>query len=197
MINKDWRLISPVIFYVFGLLFLLFLPPQAEPASLLLMSLEELSQKADIIVQGTVVDAKSELAADRSAIHTTVLISVEDQWKGKPTSSLTLMQPGGSIGEIVEEVPGFPSFKPSEKVILFIKEMSGGKLIVLGGEQGKFVLKFDAAIGSEMVEGSTGERAPLSDFVCHVKKALGESPSCPTPAGGNIQGKNQESLGKN
>ena len=197
MINSGCRFAVVVVLSLISLAWILLFPYHLKATSLLSMSVEELSQKADLIVQGTVVDTKAELAADQSAIHTTVLISVQDQWKGKSTSSVTLVQPGGSLGEIVEEVPGLPSFMPSEKVILFLKEMPGGKLIVFGGEQGKFVLRFDVASGSEMVEGSTGERDALSDFACHIRKALGHFPSCPTPDGSKIQGKNQESLGKN
>jgi len=197
MINCGWRFAVVVVLSLISLALVLLFPYHLEATSLLSMSVEELSQKADLIVQGTVVDLKGELTADKTAIHTTVLISVQDQWKGKSTSSVTLVQPGGSLGEIVEEVPGLPSFKPSEKVILFLKEMPEGKLIVFGGEQGKFVLRFDADSGSEMVEGSTGEKAAFSDFACRVKKALGHSPSCPTPDGIKIQGKNQERFGQN
>lgn len=135
--------------------------------------MEELSQKADLIVRGTVIEVTSQFTQDLTAIQTTIRVSVQEQWKGKPLSSLTFTQPGGSVGEIVEETPGLPHFQPSENVVLFLKETDAGKFAVLGGEQGVFALKTDSSGEKEVVESFTGEAVPLAKFACHVKKVLG------------------------
>lgn len=154
-------------------LLILLIQGRGETVSFVPMGLDELSQKADIIVHGEIIHVKSEWTKDNSSIRTIVFVSVQEQWKGKPTSSLSFIQPGGSIGEISEEVPGLPTFQSSDKVILFLKEIPGNGMTLFGGEQGRFLLTTDLA-GNRVVEDSEGQFIPLKEFACRVKSLLGE-----------------------
>ena len=102
-------------------------------AQMLKMSLEELTDGADSIVVGTVVSSSSHWNADLTNIYTEVVISVEDTLKG-PTgkNTITIIVPGGTVGEITQSLEDTPVFEAGEKVGLFLEELNSAGLAQMG-----------------------------------------------------------------
>jgi hypothetical protein len=110
----------------------------AEATTLLAQDLAELSQSADAIVRGTVRELESRWTGDRMRIVTQVEVEVAEALKGAPGASVTIVQPGGVVGDIGQKVSGLASFERGEEVVLFLERRPGGIFLVSGMAQGKF-----------------------------------------------------------
>ena len=169
LIRGRWRNhLAPFVFSSLVVCLFFNSPIRAETIRL---SLEELTREADAIVRGR-IQKVTQQTADLSNITTDIEISVVEQWKGPKASSLVLSQPGGSAGEITQAVPGLPQFSAAEDAILFLKESRGGFFEMVGGRQGKFVVKTDPQSGKEFIQDLTGKTQTLSDFLIRLKAAL-------------------------
>jgi hypothetical protein len=130
------------------------------------LSIEDLTLKAGRILVGTVVDLRSEWNSDQTLIYTYATIAVEDHLKGTPDQmEVTVMVPGGQVGDTGISVSGVAEFSEGEKVLLFLEEGESGAFGVLGGFQGKLVIYGDKVF----VE---GEEVPLADLVNEIQKTL-------------------------
>jgi len=136
-------------------------------ATLQPQSLEQLVRDAELIVRGQVKDITPGPRGER-APSTIVMISVQGQWKGIRLSTLRLVQPRGTEGEITLDVPGLPMFRVGEEVILFVVQEARGQYHVLGGKQGKFSIKTDPRSGKQVVEDLTGARFDLTQFLSRL-----------------------------
>jgi hypothetical protein len=85
------------------------------------MSLAELTATADQIVVGKVVSVHSAWDSSHRRIFSTIEVKIEESWKGLGCSSLTILQPGGSVGDIEMTVHGMPSFQVGEISLLFLE----------------------------------------------------------------------------
>src|SRR5687768_13781473 len=74
------------------------------------LAIDRLIVEADLVVRGRVEELKTRQAPDRRSISTVVSVSVETQFKGAEVSSVTLEQPGGAMGDVVQGVPGLSEF---------------------------------------------------------------------------------------
>jgi len=103
-------------------------------------TLQELTKKAASIVVGTVVDGTSSWDASKKEIYTYYTISVSQPVKGsKNGETITIRQLGGTVGNIASIVPGMPSFKKGEEVVLFLTQKdAAGYPWVMGLQQGKY-----------------------------------------------------------
>ena len=106
-------------------------------ASLPLLDIEELSNRSEMIVIGTVkeihpskwtsADGKRPNGIDsfslENSIYTDITISV-DKYLKNPSSSkeVTVRVDGGTVGNDTLEADYAPAFKPGEKVLLFLTE---------------------------------------------------------------------------
>ena len=127
-------------------------------------SLAELVRGADLIVRGQ-VQAVTSGPRQEGAPGTTVVVSVLEQWKGTRISTLRLVQPRGTEGGIAQEVPGLPTFRAGEEVILFLVREPRTGYSVLGGKQGKFSVRTDPGSGKRVVEDVTGAQFDLAQFL--------------------------------
>jgi hypothetical protein len=96
------------------------------------------------------------------------VIAVKEQWKGAKLSTFKMIQPQGTEGGIAQAVPGLPTFRVGEEVILFVAREGHGRYHVLGGKQGKFSVRSDVAPGKQVVEDLTGSQFDLAQFVGHL-----------------------------
>ena len=144
-------------------------------ATLQSKSLEHLIHDADLIVRGT-VQAITSGPRVKGAPGTTVVLAVHEQWKGSRFSTLRLIQPGGSEGGITQAVPGLPTFRIAEEVILFLVQEGRKQYTVLGGKQGKFSIRTDVRSGKQEVEDLAGTRFDLTQFLGRLG-----SPTKPAP----------------
>ena len=141
------------------------LSPNPVPgATLQPQSLQALIRDADLIVRGR-VEAIKPTPRTGGALSTIVVISVREQWKGPRLSTLRVAQPQGTEGEITQAVPGLPTFRVGEDVILFVVRAERGTYGVLGGKQGKFSIRTDPQSGRPVVEDLAGTRLELTQFL--------------------------------
>src|SRR5262249_49713828 len=71
-------------------------------------------------------------------ITTRVVIEVTDVLKGAPAKTITLVEPGGQVGDIAQRVDGVAEFVPGEEVMVFLDRRGGDICGVNGMAQGKF-----------------------------------------------------------
>jgi len=133
------------------------------------LSFDRLISDADLIVRGRVEELKTQQTPNRRSITTIVTLSVESQFKGPKVSSVTLEQPGGSVGDLVQAVPGLPEFSLGEDVILFLKRQRGEVFNTVGGKQGKFTAKTQPGGSKEVVEDFAHRTEALDSFLRRLK----------------------------
>src|SRR6266850_5553922 len=116
--------------------------------SVLKFSLQELTKKSDSIVMARVDDAVSSWDAAHKEIYTFYTLSVLQPVKGnKGTTTITLRQLGGTVDNVASIVPGMPSFKKGEEVVLFLTQKdAAGYPWVMGLQQGKYSVVEQAGV---------------------------------------------------
>ncbi len=104
----------------------LFVFPSFLPAMMVGLSTEELSNRSERVVVGTVESKESFWSSDGSTIITSVVVTVEDAIKGEhPGEPLVIQYEGGEIGNIGMKVSDTPSFQEGERVLLFLETPDG------------------------------------------------------------------------
>jgi hypothetical protein len=136
------------------------------------LSFDRLIREADVIVRGRIEKLKSQEAAGGGAITTVVTVSVEKQFKGAQVSSINIKQPGGSIGDIAQGVPGSPEFSSDEDVFLFLKRKGRGTFEIVGEKQGKFTVKNQAGGNRWIVEDFARRTEDLETFLDRLTRML-------------------------
>jgi hypothetical protein len=107
------------------------------------MNLGELVSLSDTIVVGKVVSQSAAWDPQHRRIISTIEVAVEESWKGQDAvgRSVTIVQPGGSVGDLEMTVQGMPSFWAGEKSLLFLQGQR--HLQVVGMSQGKRALAWN------------------------------------------------------
>jgi len=134
------------------------------------LSFDRLIDEADVIVKGRVEEVKTRPASDRRFVTTVVTVSVVSQFKGAEVSSITIDQPGGSMGDVVQGVPGLPEFSAGEDVIVFLKRQRSGAYSIVGGKQGKFSAKTQPGSNQEVAEDYAHRTETLDSFLDRLVK---------------------------
>src|SRR5947209_4489421 len=87
------------------------------------VTLQELTKKSDSIVMARVDDATASWDANHKEIYSYYTLHILQPVKGrKGETTITLRQIGGTVGNIASVVPGMPSFKKGEEVVLFLTQ---------------------------------------------------------------------------
>jgi hypothetical protein len=115
------------------------------------LGIDELTRKADLIVRGTVLD-KTSLRDEAGRIYTRVNVRVSEVWKGAlpanaAPNSLAIVQSGGTVGEVREEVSGEVQYNVGEEFVAFLVFNQRGEPVTIGLEQGKFHVWHDRKTG--------------------------------------------------
>lgn len=156
---------------VFALVFLAIaicaLPMQRASATTVVpLTLEEMNRAASDVVVGTVVSKKAAWDKDHRLIETRVLIKVDQRVKGNGKRVLTVVVPGGNVGDIGMRTPGAAVFTPGERLLLLAEPKGPGEVRPVGMFQGKMPITRDEARGLDMVRppgpawGTEGEPIP-------------------------------------
>jgi hypothetical protein len=147
---------------------------------------EKVGRAASIIV-GRVVSQESSWDAGRQRILTRSKIAVEKTLKGSHAQEITIVTPGGTVGDIAQEYVGVPRFQTGEENVVFVRQTGAGPT-VLFFEQGAYrVEKNDAGermvmplvSSAVLVDEKRGVAAAperplsLSDFESSVSAAIG------------------------
>jgi hypothetical protein len=133
------------------------------------MSLEEVVDASESIVQGTIIRTWSAWDEGHKSIWTHYEIQVADKLKGSVPGSIVVSEPGGTVGETELQIAGTPQYEVGEEVVLFAERTPLGYLRTCGWGQGKFrvtrtapsgkVTVRTAAKGIQLVERPTAGQA--------------------------------------
>ena len=128
----------------------------------------ELARQSEVVAVGKVSSLKCDWSPGKTQILTHVTIDVQECVKGSLTGQqLTVVTPGGEIGEEGELYCGVARFARNEQVLLFAKKMNANQYTVTGGMNGKFTITQDAVTKTKLV----GPSLRLNDVINQVKAA--------------------------
>ncbi len=128
----------------------------ASATTLIAMDVPALTRAADVVVRGSVVRVESRWTLDRRRIMTDSEILVSETLKGDGLQkTVVVMQPGGVVGEVGQQVHGVATFAVGEEVLVFL-ERRGDRYFVTGLSQGRFVVDRTAA-GEPMARNGEAE----------------------------------------
>jgi hypothetical protein len=157
------------------------------------VSEEQLTNKAEVIVIGKVLSAYTEKEERSGDIVTFITVRVTDQIKGKHRSEeITVKTFGGRSGEDAMFFPGAADFFRNEEVLLFLERGSDQNLMPIGFMLGKYSIYRDSQTGKKIVLRHTDgngqyfsapreekiyvdpdKRMFLSDFRARIEKIVG------------------------
>lgn len=109
----------------------------ANATTLLALDVPALTRGSSVVVRATVRSVEARWTKDGGRIMTDAVLEVTEPWKGTPGKQLTVMQPGGVVGEIGQMVHGTAKFSVGEDVVVFL-EARGDRFLLTGMLQGKF-----------------------------------------------------------
>jgi len=133
-------------------LLLLFPATQAAASTVVAMTLEQMSERAETIFLGRVTGTRADWNAERTRIYTYVTLEVDRYLKGGSDSKVTTVRLlGGRVGPYLAMVPGTPQFDVGEEVLLFCAGAGARIPTVLGMSLGKFTIATDAS-GEKIVK---------------------------------------------
>jgi hypothetical protein len=164
-----------------GLLLLLFVFSIATITSgtvLEKLSLQGLSQKADLIAIGRVV--KLETVVESGEPWTITTVTLEKQLKGDRQSTVQIRLPGGyqRIGNrtLVTEVEGVPLPNVNERAVVFLSGREKSNLALTGLGQGYWKIDIDRE-GKEVAKktGAQEGRMKLDSMILEVQRVVRES----------------------
>jgi hypothetical protein len=145
---------------------LILAPHYASAATVIPLTLEEMERTATDVFVGTVQSTKAGWDKEHRIIETRVRIRVEERVKGARGRTVTVVVPGGMVGDIGMRRPGAVVFNKGERVLLLAAPRRSGDLRPVGLFQGKLRIRRDAVQGIDLVEppgpawGAKGERIP-------------------------------------
>jgi hypothetical protein len=102
-----------------GLLMAAALPLQA--TTYLPASFNEIVAESSTIVYGRVSSVRAAWSDDRRLIDSYVTVQALDYLKGSRGATTLFRVPGGQVGDRVMVIPGVPSFREGDMVVLFLK----------------------------------------------------------------------------
>jgi len=143
---------------------------RAPQASLLrAMGLDQLVTSASQIIVGEVVSKNAAWDASHRRILSTIEVKTEECWKGAAKELVTIVQPGGTVGEIEMTVHGMPKFTVGERLLLFLRGNS--QFQVVGMSEGKRPLSWDAESKQWLVEPPNVEDVVEVDLAGRLRHA--------------------------
>jgi matrixin len=150
-------------------------PCAASGTTFVLANPTQLQEASDAVVVGRVRAVRGVLA-DATRLQTHVTLSVERAIKGAAASELTVVEPGGQVGNQARWVHGVPAFTVGERVLLFLRRNARNELETTFLAMGKFsIVERD---GTEMAVRNLGEARVLR---AQDGRLQGESPVSETP----------------
>ena len=122
-------------------------------ASLVLaLDLPTLVTRADHVAVVEVASVKADWDANHEQILSTIDLVVVESWKGEdaPASHITVVQPGGTVGDLTQTVHGMTRFVAGERAVVFLAGRPE-RASVVGMSQGKRLVRRDAGSGRMVV----------------------------------------------
>ncbi len=130
---------------LFSFLFL-FLSSPCLAAVSIYTSPEELTARAALIVEATVVRSASGMDPQRTALATYVTLDVSTVHRGpSDLDRVVIREPGGRFGHLVNEIDAVPIYVPGERVMVYLEPAADGSLRTSGMFFGKFRVEPDGS----------------------------------------------------
>jgi hypothetical protein len=120
------------------LLLFILLPIPALATVFVPVDFNEMVTASQAIVQGRVIDVRSDVTLDRGSIESFVTLDVARSLKGNLGSRVTFKVPGGQVGRYRLIVVGAPHFKADDNVIVFLSARGPSIPYVFGLSQGVY-----------------------------------------------------------
>jgi hypothetical protein len=103
------------------------------------LSVDEMTQSAEVIGVATVQDIVCRRMESSNAICTEFTLTVSEVWKGEASTPFKLQKPGGRIGEDALTLPGHEYLvKPGEELVFFAAPQRFGMRSIIGIRQGLY-----------------------------------------------------------
>ena len=159
-------------------------------------TLEEMSANSQLALRGTVLESEARYGPNGRSINTYTQLRVDEVLKGNfgGAPTVTVRQPGGTVGDLTMEVPGTAKFTKGEEVVVFLEPVRDepGMYITRALGAAKFSLpadpnkpvsqdlmgiSFARSGGQRLTDGSGQQRATLNrdQFLSQVRRAVESS----------------------
>lgn len=150
-------------------------------------SFEEVVEKAEVIVIGTVSATRSDWGAGRQTIYTWAdLVDLEVLKGDVPAAVYRLRVPGGVMGEVAQVYPGVPVLETGQRYVLFVRGHLQQIIPFVGAYQGVYrvrlidgeerVFRFDRQSGPAFATGAMINAPTLDEFVQGIRDRLVDDP---------------------
>ncbi len=127
------------------------------------LSFRQLVDEASIVVYGRVADVHGQWTDDRQGIDSLVRLDALQVIKGRAGEHVTFRAPGGEAGGRIHLLPGAPSFREGDLVLVFLGGGGAAYPTLVGLTQGVFRVMTNPASGTPMVVSppvETAQQAP-------------------------------------
>ncbi len=166
---------------------LAFAPMTAQATISRAVKFDEKVDRAASIIVGRVVSQESSWDANRQRILTYSKIAVEKTLKGSPAREITIVTPGGTVGDIAQDYVGVPRFHTGDENVVFVRETRAGPTVLFfdqgayrveknsGGERIVTPLVSSAVLVDVQRGVATTPESPrsLRDFESNVRDSIG------------------------
>lgn len=131
---------------------LLLVPVSASATISRAIAFDEKVDNAAAIVVGKCVGQQAQWNDTREWILTYSTFAVEKTLKGQPAQQITIVTPGGTIGNVTQDIIGVPKFQQGEENVVFVRNSQAGPTVAFL-EQGAYRVRRDER-GDRIVEPS-------------------------------------------
>ncbi len=139
------------MFPLFLLSALLAVTVPARALTVLPATFEELVRESVSVVHGRVREVQGHWTSDRRTIESTITLDVYAAFKGARTDTATFVVPGGEAGGRILVMPGAPTFRPGDEVVIFLRGQAPSMPQPVGLSLGVYRVAPGAAGGMAMV----------------------------------------------
>jgi hypothetical protein len=130
---------------------------------------EEMVRRAHVIVIATAQPSYSQWNAE-GGVETVTPMLVEEVLKGKASSTVDVVEPGGTFGGVTMEIEGAPRFESGQRLLLFLSSVGPQRWAVTELVLGKFT--FTDRRGEQLLLRDSDEIAGWDpDLKPHVERA--------------------------
>lgn len=159
-----------IAFFVLSVVALALGAGPARASLVLALDLPTMVTRSDHVAVVDVASVKADWDAQHEQILTTIDLVVVENWKGSQAAGahFTVVQPGGTVGDLTQVVHGMTHFVPGERAVVFLSGRAD-HVHVVGMAQGKRLVRRDASSGR---------------FVVHAPDKAGATFIRTTPASG-------------
>jgi hypothetical protein len=136
-------------------------PIAAEATISRAMKFDEKVEKAQSIIVGRIVSQESRWDTNHQRILTYSKFQIEKTLKGEPAQEMTIVTPGGTVGDIAQDYVSVPRFRTGDENVVFVRDTRVGPT-VLYFDQGAY--RVDKSDSGERMVTPLVSSAVLVDF---------------------------------